>query len=303
MAKRRGLSLTRKKSLYGYLFVLPWIIGFLFFFMVPIFTTLSFSFNDIEANGLKMTFVGFQNYIDAFRADPTFPVYLVGSLTDMLMDVPVLLVFSLFAAVLIQQKFHGNGIVRTIFFLTVILSSGVFLKMQAETGATNAGQLSAAMQESTSSLGFLQGMNVEKYLLDAGISQSVISYITTPIQRIFDVIMRSGIQVFIFLAGLNSISPSIYEACKIEGASGWESFWKITFPMISPMILLNMVYTVIDSFTAYTNQTLTYISDMGIKDMHLGPASAMSWIYFLVIGGVLVVAAGIVSRLVYYQNS
>ena len=303
MAKRKSLSLTRKKSLYGYLFVLPWIIGFLFFFMVPIFTTLSFSFNDVEANGLKMTFVGFQNYIDAFRADPKFPVYLVGSLTDMLMDVPVLLVFSLFAAVLVQQKFRGNGIVRTIFFLTVILSSGVFLKMQAETGATNAGQLSAAMQESTSSLGFLQGMNVEKYLLDAGISQSVISYITTPIQRIFDVIMRSGIQVFIFLAGLNSISPSIYEACKIEGASGWESFWKITFPMITPMILVNTVYTVVDTFTNPAYGMLDYVEEQAFSYNKMGYSSAVSWVYFLIIFIIMIVLFVTTSKKITYLNN
>ncbi len=305
MNKRKSrISLNTKKSIVGYIFILPWLIGFLLFFLNPILTTISFSFRKIEvtAFGFNEKFIGLENFRFAFTEDPDFPRFLTASMTDLLADVPVLLIFSLFAALLLYQKFKGVGAVKTIFFLTVILSSGIFLKVQAETMYVNSMQMNAAMQEGSGQITILQSVNIQRFLLEAGISQQIISYITTPIDRIFQVIMKSGIQVFIFLAGLNAISPSIYEASYIEGATGWETFWKITFPMISPLILVNVVYTVIDSFMSYTNRTLFYINVVGLGRLNLGYASAMAWIYFLTVGIILIVVMGLISKKIFYQN-
>jgi len=298
------LKLTTKKAIVGYIFILPWLIGFLLFFLNPILTTISFSFREIRVSafGYDAKFVGLENFRFAFAEDPDFPRFLTSSMTELLADVPVLMIFSLFAALLLYQKFKGVGMVKTIFFLTVILSSGIFLKVQAETMYVNTMQMNAAMREGAGQVTILQSINLQRYLLEAGISPQIISYITTPIDRIFQVIMKSGIQVFIFLAGLNAISPSIYEASYIEGATGWETFWKITFPMISPLILVNIVYTVIDSFMSYTNRTLFYINLVGLTRLNLGYASAMAWIYFLIVGIVLIIVVGLISKRIFYQN-
>jgi ABC-type sugar transport system permease subunit len=298
------LSLKQKKSLFGYLYISPWLLGFLLFFLTPILNTVQFSLNEVKlsASGYTLNYLGIGNFIDAFTKDEKFPRFLYEAVMKMITDLPVLLIFSLFAAVLLYKKFRGNSTVKTIFFLTVVLSSGVFLKMQADTMYVNNMQMSAAMHEGASSLETLQSFNLGNYLLEAGISPTIMAYITTPINRIFEVISKSGIQVFIFLAGLNSISPSIYEASHIEGATGWENFWKITFPMISPLILVNIVYTVIDSFIAYTNQALYYINQIGLRDLRIGYASALSWIYFVVIGGILGIIVYLVSKKVFYQT-
>jgi ABC-type sugar transport system permease subunit len=263
-----------------------------------------FSINTVKvsAKGYTMEFNGLLNFTNAFTKDEKFPRYLYDAVMKMITDLPILLIFSLFVAVLLHKKFIGCGLTKAIFFLTVILSSGVFLKMQAETMLVNNMQVNAAMQEGTGAIALLQGLNIEKYLLEAGIKPELIAYITTPVNRIFEVISKSGIQIFIFLAGLNSISHSIYEASYIEGATGWETFWKITFPIISPLILVNIVYTVIDSFTAYTNQALSYINRIGLKDLQLGYASALSWIYFLIIGGILGLMVYVVSKRVFYNT-
>lgn len=300
----RKMTLRRKKSIAGFLFIMPWLIGFILFFINPILTTIHFSLNkiDVTAFGYESTFTGLENFRFALTEDPDFPRYLTESITDLLADVPVLMIFSLFAALLLYQKFKGVGIVKTIFFLTVILSSGIFLKMQADTMYVNTLQMNAAMAEGAGQVTLLQSFNLQRYLLDAGISPQIMSYITTPIDRIFHVIMRSGIQVFIFLAGLNSISPTIYEASYIEGATGWETFWKITFPMISPLILVNVVYTVIDSFMSYTNRTLFFINTVGLTRLNLGFASAMAWIYFIIIGLILAIVTAIISKRIFYQT-
>ena len=127
-------------------------------------------------------------------------------------------------------------------------------------------------------------------------------YITGPVDRIYSVISLSGVQIFIFLAGLNGISPSVYEAAYIEGASGWVAFWKITFPMVSPIIVVNVVYSLIDNFTMSTNETMTYIFDTAFSTFDYGLSGAMAWIYCAVLALVVGAAMLLISRRVVYQN-
>ncbi len=308
MAKKKFLkgriTLEGRKAMYGYIFILPWVLGFLFFFLKPMIQTLQFSFSNltVEPTGYVLEYVGLKNFTEAFLSDANFPRYLTASIKKMYTETPVILIFSFFAALLIRQKFKGNGIIKTIFFLPVIMASGTFMKLQAQSGGLNAQDITAAMSEGMQAVPVLQAIRFQRILEDAGLSATFISALTTPINNIFNIISLSGIQIFIFLAGLHSIHPSLFEACYIEGATGWETFWKITFPMISPLILVNLIYTVIDSFTAYSNTTMTYIYNAAFGLFKFGFSSAMSWIYFLAIGGILGVVGLILSKRIFYYT-
>ncbi len=219
---------------------------------------------------------------------------------DLLVNVPVCLVFSFFVAVLLHQKFHGNFIVKTIFFLPVILGTGLFLSVNGQFANDTAVQ--GAMEEGANSLGFLQSMNIVNMLNDIGIPASMTDYITGPVDRIYSVISMSSIQIFVFLAGLNSISDSLYEAAYVEGANGWTSFWKITFPLVSPVMIINVVYSLIDNFTMSTNVTMNYAWDVSFKNFDLGLAGAMMWVYCLMLTAIVGVAVLLISKRVVYQS-
>ena len=299
---RRPAGLLQKKGRWGYLFIMPFLIGFVFIFANSLYSTIRFAFSTVTPgmNDVTTTFVGWENFRRAFLVDEKFPQLLVSSIVSMLTDVPVLLVFSFFCAVLLHQKFRGNGLVKSIFFLTVILSSGVFQQMTVDTAAANQFGLTGEME--TGGMQMLQSMQLERYLNDIGISEGLIEFIVGPIDRLFVVMSSSGIQIFVFLAGLGAIPPSLYESCSVEGASGWETFWKITFPMVSPLILVNTVYTVIDSFMASNNELLTFIYGQGFSDMQFGYASALSWIYFLVVAVFLAIVTALFSGRVFYHT-
>ena len=303
--KKISLSLEQRKAMWGYLFILPWIIGFLLFFIQPLIETLVFSFNqvDIKDTGIVKTFVGWDNYKYALRVDPDYVRALTDSIKTVCLQVPVVLVFSFFVAVLLKQKFVGNKIAKAVFFLPVILASGIFMKMQLDNAKIDAAVgLTSSLNDESQTLAVLRSFKIEYYLAQAGLSEKMINYIVTPINQLFTVISSSGIQIFIFLAGLHSIPDTLYEAAYIEGATGWEAFWKITFPYVSPLILVNTVYSVIDNFTAQSNTAMTLILQTGIEKYVLGTAGAMSWIYFIIISGILGIVSFFISRKVFYQN-
>jgi len=299
------ITLERRKSLYGYVFILPWIIGFLLFFITPVIKTIQFSFNTVVLNptGYKLDWVGFKNYVDAFRTDANFPQKLASSLTSLATNVPVVLVFSFFAALLLKEKFRGNALAKMVFFLPVILASGFFLSVQSKYGDTSAQNINAAIEESKEMIQILDVSNIQGLLMRMGIPANIIGYIIAPVNAIFNVISTSGIQIFVFLAGLNSISPSLYEAAYIEGATGWETFWKVTFPMISPLILVNTLYSIIDNFTSINNATMEYIKSLMFSpNFRFGPASAMAWIYFLILAVILGIVGFFISKRVFYHT-
>ena len=134
------------------------------------------------------------------------------------------------------------------------------------------------------------------------VGTEIVDYVVTAINNIYDIVNRSGVQMLIFLAGLQSISPAIYESCQIDGASSWETFWKITFPMISPMILVNGVYTIIDSFTTDSNSVMKFIANKYTQTNGNVISSAMSWVYFLIVMLIVGIVAAIFSSVVFYQK-
>ena len=298
-------SLLRRRDSFGLVFLTPWLIGFLMFFLYPFLRAVLLSLQKVtflSDGGFSTAFIGVDNYLVALTKDEKFLPLAAGSILDLFINVPVCLIFSFFVAVLLRQKFRGNSLVKAIFFLPVILGTGVFLSVQTDTSAVSGMALDSAMQDGIGSMQMLQSMNLVNILQDIGIPASVTEYITGPVDRIYNVISLSGVQIFIFLAGLNAISPSVYEAAYIEGASGWVAFWKITFPMVSPVIVVNVVYSLIDNFTMSTNETMTYIFDTAFSNFDYGLSSAMAWLYCLVLAIIVGIAMLVISKRVVYQS-
>ena len=301
--RRKPLTLDQRKGRMGVLFVAPWLLGFLFLFAVPLIQSFQYSLNKIEMGdrSLSFSFAGLANYQTALFENAVFNRALTSAVVDMVLNVPLILFFSLFTAVLLNQRFRGRSVARAIFFLPVILASGVIANLETSSFMTQIMQAQTSGDQNTGlGTGVLQSFELQRMMIEAGLNREIVSYLTGAVDRIYEIISASGVQILIFLAGLQSISPALYEASKIEGATGYEAFWKITFPMVSPLILTNMVYTIIDSFN--NNQTTRIINDMAFGKLNFGLSAAMSWLYFLVVAIVLVVCTALVSRKVFYHD-
>ena len=305
--KRFHLSLAAKDRLRGYAFLTPWLIGLIMVFLVPLIQSIIYAFSRLDfqvssGSSYALTFVGWDNFREALLKDKDYPQYLVKSLGDLLYNVPVILVFSFFVALLLKKPGRGTAVVKAIYFLPVILSSGIFLGLQNNFGQESMSALEQTMESAASSISVLKSMNLEKYLVEMNIPQEYISLLTAPIDRLYSLILSSGVQIFIFLAALNSISPSLYEAAEVEGCTAWESFWYITFPMTMPMLLVNLIFTIIDSFTAVNNVVMEYVYDAAFVDLNFGLSSAMGWFYCLILLAVMGIAVGLISRRVFYYT-
>ncbi|MFD0712242.1 carbohydrate ABC transporter permease [Paenibacillus sp. GCM10027626] len=298
--KSKGFTLEQKKSFLGILFVTPWLIGFIFLFAVPMFQSFQFSLSKLTVtqDGFSLTGLGWENYRSAVLSHATYNRVLTESVVNMALNVPLIIIFSLFSAVLLNQKFRGRALARAIFFLPVILASGVIANLDANDYMAQV--IGASSPDTSSSFNLMRNMNIIELLLESGMSPAVVGYLLGAVNRIYEIISASGVQILIFLAGLQSISPTLYEASKIEGATGYESFWKITFPMMSPLILTNVLYTIIDSFL--NNKMTTLLYDTAFKNHDFGLSAAMSWIYFIVIAMILVVTTYVLSKRVSYQD-
>lgn len=292
--KKPHLTIEGRKALSGRLFILPFTVGFILFFLKPALESLLFVFNDVslKVGGFTMKFVGMKNLKYIFLTDPDFNKNLVSSMTSLLYKVPVIIIASLFFAVVLNAKFRGRTLVRAIFFLPVIIASGVVMEIiNSDTFATSLISSSEGMKSTVTASSY----GLTSLLVDMGVSEKVVSYFSYISSNLYDLMWRTGIQMIIFLAALQSISPVLYEASSIEGASAWENFWMITIPMISPMILINVVYTIIDTFTDSANVVMDQINSV-FADQQYDRASAMSWVYFLVIGLLLALVLFISTR-------
>jgi len=295
--KRSINSYDGQKALWGFIFVLPWLLGFVFFFLTPLITSLQYSFSKVEASssGIQTSFVGMSNYIDALLVNPNFNRELVESIMDIVIDVPLILIFSLFVAVILDQEFFGRSLARSIFFLPVILASGVIIGLEAESLVQEINQQNAAMGGVSN---VLRAFELERIMIGAGVNATIVQYLTGAVGRIYEIVSLSGVQILIFLAAIQGISPSVYEAAKMEGATGYEAFWKITLPMVSPLILVNLIYTIIDSFSR--SPVTDLIMSTGFDNFNFGLSSAMAWIYFISIMLILGISSYLISKKVFY---
>ena len=303
-SKAKSLSLERKMSKHGYVFAAPFIIGFILIFVFVIFDSIKLSFNEINlaTDPYSLTFVGLGNYTHAFTVDPEFLPLVAKTVGMMIPDTIIIIIFSLFVATLLNQKMRGRAFFRAVLFLPVILATGIVAKVEVSNFVQNFVESSAGAEFSDNS-GNMVGIQalggLGDFFQDFTMGNQFSEIISAAVQNIYQIINRSGVQILLFIAGLQAISPSIYESASIEGCTGWQSFWKITFPMISPVILVNMVYSVIDSFTRSDNPIMEYIENL--RGMQ-GVGSAMAWIYFGMIILLLGVVFGIFSGYTFYQQ-
>ena len=306
--KKKIASLDKRKARIGWLFVLPFIIGFVFIYLPIIFNSIKFSFNHIiiqTSGGYKLEFVGFQNYSDAFMVDTGFKNMLLEGLRQLITDIPAIVLFSLFIALILNQKILGRAAFRAIFFIPVILTTGLISSIDASNNDLLNHMTNGSIDTGTEAAGagILSVESLQGLFQNMVVGGEFVTTIVGIVNGIYDIVNRCGVQMLIFLAGLQSISPSIYESCQIDGASGWETFWKVTFPMISPIILVNVVYTIIDAFTSASNKVMAYITTVYDRPNNGNVlASAMSWTYFLIVIALIAAAAGIISSVVFYQR-
>jgi len=302
MAAKRTVSLERKKELFGFLFISPWFLGFVLLMAVPLFQSIRFSFSKltIEVDGYKLQFIGWENYNNVFFIDPWFNRIMTEAIMEMVLNVPLIIFFSLFTAALLTQKFRGRMIARAIIFLPVVLASGIINDLSSGNGSFLAQMMGGASMDVESNFGGMKSIELEPLLIEAGLSIDIVHYLTGAVDRIYQIISSSGVQILIFLAGYQSISPSLYEAAKMEGATGYEAFWKITFPLMTPLILTNTIYSIVDSF--YNNKVTGYMQSIAFTNLNFGLSSAMSWIYFIVVSIILAVSTYVLSKRVFYHD-
>lgn len=299
-----------KKALVGYLFISPFLVGFIFLFLGMMLHTFEFSRSilSVGADGYVLTPIGWDNYRRLFLVDTEFGLDLVFSVVNMIPEVIMIIIFSFFAATLVNQKFRGRTIARGILFLPIILTSGVILAMEmgnvmldylSDIGSQAAAFDGDSMRLLMSVQNLLGGMVFEF----GNITIDLAVWIVMAIDGIYDIIVASGVQILVFLAGLQSIPASLYEASTVEGATRWENFWKITFPMVSPLILVNVVYSVIDSFTKPTNTVMQTIHNMAFgTQLDFGGSAAAALVYFLLVLVMLAIVVGLISRMVFYYD-
>ena len=280
---RRGV----RDALWGYFFIFPWMVGICIFFLSGVANSLLYSFYNLKLdNGLQLlpltgedalgntVYTPMANYISVFNKELNYPVTLANFAVSLILQLPVIIAFSLIIALMLNGKIKGRGVFRTIFFLPVIIATGPVMAQLTAQGVSSVPMVSQNV--------------ITSVLADMP------EFIATPISDLFSqlilILWNSGIQILIFLAGLQKVPRTLYEAAKIDGASGWESFWKITLPTVKPLILLNAIYTVVTLATGGSNEIIeliynaTYTATQGYSY-----AMAMSWIYTLVVAVILVI--------------
>ena len=301
----------KRKVIWGVVFLIPLMIGLIYFFLIPLFQSLVYSFSFVQNEigfGIKTTNVGWSNYIyvftEASTTTETFTELLVSAVIDIITDVPVIMIFSLLIAVVLNSKFKGRALVRAIFFMPVIFNSQAIDMVMH-----HANTLDQTIADSTALL-FASMFNFQDFLMAANIPTGFVGFLGGASDKIYEIISYSGVQILIFLAAIQSVPKQLYEAAEMEGATKYEMFWKITWPMVSPMMLPVVIYTIVDSFltsplldiinrfdepTKTTSAALGLLSDYGI-------AAAMSWVFALL--GLLVVGISglIISRMVFYYD-
>lgn len=302
MNKKKKMSLIQKRAVTGLLFITPWLIGFLWFYLKGFIQAVRFSLSNmqmLETGGYQLDFTGLANFRYALFQDANYNQTLVSSVGNMLIDVPLIIFFSLFIAIILNGKFKGRTIFRAILFLPIILNSGAISASIALAQQAVSGGVAAVSSEAAAA----SGVNIE-YLLsmltDLGFPAALADYLIAAVGRIFDIVQASGVQIIIFIAALQSVPGALYEVSQIEGATAYETFWKVTFPMVSPLIVTNVVYTIVDAFI--NSEVVQEAYDMAFTNYNWGVSVAMSLMSSLVVCLVLVVIVKLISSKVFYYN-
>jgi ABC-type sugar transport system permease subunit len=285
------MTMKQKENFQGLFFISPFIIGCILFLAYPLFMSIKISFSQIKQfSGLqKLEWVGFANYVRAFVLDIWFLPMFLRVVSNTLINTPLILIFSLLIAILLNKKIRFRGFFRAVFFLPFMLGTGYVLQQLLGMGVEQ------------------EAMEVVRGIVMPEEIQTYFGPVATRIlleflNRITLVLWKSGVQILLFLSGLQGISISLYESAKCDSATEWEMFWKITLPMISPVILLNCIYTIIDSFTDITNEIVHYFYYWAFTATQFDYASAIGWIYFTFILLLIGLVFLIMKRMIFYAG-
>ncbi len=296
--KNKRLSLEAKRVKVGYLFTLPFIIGAAVAIVYPIIVSVIYSFADITANasGYNIKFVGLGNYNNIFNIDPTFKRILLNTLKSTALNVPVVIIFSFFLASVLNTEFKGRGMARTVLFLPMILNSNLVKSILSGDAV-----MGSVTEKSSADTAQISGA-FEGFLSKLDIGTGVTDLLVSSVDNITNILAMSVIPIIIMLAGLQSVSKSVYEASYVEGATKWEVFWKISLPIVSPMILVSVIYCIIDSFTSVDNAVIEKVKAVSFTDLEFGLGSAMAWSYLLIVLAIVALVYLAVNRFVSYSD-
>lgn len=294
-----GIPYKKQKYVWGIIFTTPWLIGMILFFVPSFAKSIWWSFNTVAPSndGLMISFVGIENYIELFRSyvvdgNSVFSVELYLFVQNLIIDLPIILIFSILIAIFLNKPFKGHNVIKAIFFIPVIynftlisdtLSKGFGQYIDSSTGADQM---------------FVQQLSA--FFLDIGIGKSLMGIVLQAVDRIFMIVNLSGIQILIFIAAIQSIPVQLYEAAKMEGATKYVMFWKITIAMITPLILTAAIYTVVDSFT---RAPIYRFLDFAMTQNRYGLAAGISVSYFIInIGIIAAIYLAMKGRVFYYDD-
>lgn len=308
MRRKSRIGLVERKNMVGYLFILPFLIGLFAIFLPAIVKSIMYAFSvvDIQMGRVVLTAptpTRWKNFSDALFVDTHFRVYMWEVIQGMIGDLITIIFFSFFIAIVLNQKFIGRGAARTIFFLPVLLATGIIAAADVTTSFTNGGIVgSTALSTAFNNGAMAKLLDLQQMLESVQISPTISKFIYTTLGNTYGIVNSSGVQILIFLSALQGISPSLFESAKVEGATKWEEFWKITFPMLTPMILVNVVYTIVDSFSNPKYQVLSYIQSTAFEQNNFGLSAAFSWLYFLVVLVIIGIIWGLIAKRIQYLD-
>jgi len=291
---RFRLKLDQRRAIAGYAFTLPLLVGSLAFVVSPLVQSIAFSFSNLEITsaGYNLRFVGLSNYRYALLVDTHYVQTFTTAVLQMVAEVPAVLVFSFIAAALVNRPFLGRGLARTILFLPVILTAGVIHNLEAQD----------LMHQIKGAHAILTSQAVQDFLRQVRLPAKFVGYIIDAVNSLPSVIGASGVPILVFMAGLQSIPHSYYEVAEMEGATEWEKLWTITLPLISPLVVTNLIYVIADSLTSMRNPLIQLLRETVWRGAGYGVSVAMSWVYFMVVAFILVIASAVVSRRVFYEK-
>lgn len=281
-------GIESKKSWYGFYFVLPWIIGMFMFFLIPLISSLIYSFSEVtpEFGYMDTTWVGLDNFKFIFQNDDNYQKDLISSIGDFLTQLPIIIIVSLILALILNSNFKGRTFFRGVFFVPVIVATGVVMSLLTQQYGGNGAiiQLSSSIStDAYSAVGTGGGMDFSELLNSLELPEEITAQLNIMITDIFNTIWTCGIPVVLFIAGLQTIPSQLYEASKVEGATAWEEFWYITLPSIGQTLLLVIIFTLIELLTNANNPVITSAYAQ-IQNVEYGLSSAMLWIFFAIIG-------------------
>ncbi len=282
----------------GVVFTSPWLLGFALFFIQPLSLLFRLAFTNMEiadVGYILMPLDGlFDNFKYALAEDSYFVTHLLSSFGSLLYEVPFIILFSLFTAVILNQQFKGRTLMRVIFFLPVVIGCDLVMNVIQH----NSNEITMVAEE----VSMFDASGLVDTLLMAGLPDKLVSVISTMVGSVADLVWDSAVQTLVFLVALLSVPQSYYEVATVEGAKGWETFWKVTFPMVTPYVLALTIYTIIDTFTNVNNKALDYIVETSNTRIEFSKAAAMSLIYFILIIFVIVIVFFVFKPFVFQKN-